>query len=175
MRLSRGGRKKMPFYSIVVADSRRPRDGKFIEKIGYYNPFAKEGEIKFHLKEDRAEYWAGVGAQAGEGLAKLMVAEGKGPQNLRDKYSKLKARRSALKAEEIAAKKKAEAEAKAKEEAEAKAAEAENAASETAEAAPAEGSAPVEAAAEAPAEEAPAAEETPATESSADEAEKQSA
>ena len=151
MRLSRGGRKKAPFYSIVVADSRRPRDGKFIEKIGYYNPFAKEGEIKFFLKEDRADYWAGVGAQAGEGLAKVMISEGKGPQKLRDKFIKLKEKRSAVKAVEIAAKKKAEAKAAEEKEAqlEAKAA----ADAEAAEAKAAEAAAAAEAT-EAPAEEA---------------------
>ena len=64
IRLARGGAKKRPFYSIVVADSRSPRDGRFIEKIGTYNPMlAKDHASRLVLKEERIKHWLGVGAQ----------------------------------------------------------------------------------------------------------------
>ncbi len=61
IRLKRMGQKKAPFYRIVIADSRAPRDGKFIEEIGYYNPTREPSEIS--VKVDRAKYWLGTGAQ----------------------------------------------------------------------------------------------------------------
>ena len=64
IRLSRGGAKKRPFYRIVVADSRSPRDGRFIERVGTYNPLlAKDDARRVTLKKDRIEYWLGVGAR----------------------------------------------------------------------------------------------------------------
>ena len=63
IRLARGGAKKRPFYSIVVADSRSPRDGRFIEKIGTYNPMLeKDHAQRLVLKEERVKHWLGVGA-----------------------------------------------------------------------------------------------------------------
>ena len=63
IRLSRGGAKKRPFYSIVVADSRNPRDGRFIEKIGTYNPMVpKDAETRITINEERAKHWLSVGA-----------------------------------------------------------------------------------------------------------------
>ena len=64
IRLSRGGAKKRPFYHIVVADSRRPRDGRFIERIGYFNPVAAQNEPKLTLDSERLNYWLSQGAQA---------------------------------------------------------------------------------------------------------------
>ena len=61
IRLKRMGMKKMPFYRIVVADGRSPRDGRFIEEIGYFNPLTDPVELK--IVEERAKYWLGVGAQ----------------------------------------------------------------------------------------------------------------
>ena len=64
IRLSRGGAKKRPFHRIVVADSRSPRDGRFIERIGSYNPMvAKDNPERFVLNEERYKYWVSVGAQ----------------------------------------------------------------------------------------------------------------
>jgi len=64
IRLTRGGSKKRPFYSIVVADSRSPRDGRFIEKIGTYNPMlVKEHPQRVQINAERAKYWLSVGAQ----------------------------------------------------------------------------------------------------------------
>ena len=77
MRLSRGGSKKRPYYRIVVADARSPRDGKFIEKIGTYNPLlAKDDEKRVQLNEDRAKYWLGVGAQPSDRVARFLDAAG---------------------------------------------------------------------------------------------------
>jgi len=63
IRLARGGAKKRPFYSLVVADSRARRDGRFIERIGFYNPIASEKEEKLRIAADRLNYWLGQGAQ----------------------------------------------------------------------------------------------------------------
>ena len=62
IRLSRAGAKKRPFYHICVSDRRKARDGSFIEKIGFYNPIAKDGEEKIKLDHERFEYWKSVGA-----------------------------------------------------------------------------------------------------------------
>ena len=72
VRLARGGSKKRPFYSIVVADSRRSRDGRFIEKVGFFNPIAAGQEEKVRIDLDRIEHWVGVGAQVSDRVAKLV-------------------------------------------------------------------------------------------------------
>jgi small subunit ribosomal protein S16 len=72
IRLARGGAKKRPFYSIVVADSRRARDGRFIEKVGFFNPIAAGQEEKLRIDIDRIEHWVGVGAQMSDRVAKLV-------------------------------------------------------------------------------------------------------
>src|SRR5215204_3442985 len=77
IRLSRGGAKKRPYYRIVVADSRSPRDGKYLEQIGTYNPLlAKDDAARVKLDEDRARYWLGVGAQATDRVARFLDAAG---------------------------------------------------------------------------------------------------
>lgn len=63
IRLARGGAKKKPFYHITVSDSRRFRDGRFIERIGFFNPLAKGQEERLRLDMDRITYWQGQGAQ----------------------------------------------------------------------------------------------------------------
>ena len=72
IRLARGGAKKRPFYSIVVADSRRARDGRFIDKIGFFNPIAAGQEEKIRIDLDRIEHWVGVGAQVSDRVAKII-------------------------------------------------------------------------------------------------------
>ena len=77
IRLSRGGAKKRPFYKIVLADSRSPRDGKFIEKLGTYNPMLPvEHEQRLILKEERIKHWLSVGAQPTDRVAKFLANAG---------------------------------------------------------------------------------------------------
>ncbi len=157
MRLSRGGSKKRPYYRIVVADARSPRDGKFIEKIGTYNPLlAKDSGERVKLDTDRAKHWLGVGAQPTDRVARFLDAAGVRERAARNNPNKAEPGEKAKeRAEERAEKLKAAEEAAA----EAAAAPAPEAVEE----------APVEAAAEeAPAEEAPA--EQAAPEAAADEA-----
>jgi len=63
IRMARGGSKKRPFYSIVVTDSRKPRDSGYIERLGYFNPRATGQEVRLELKQDRVEHWMKEGAQ----------------------------------------------------------------------------------------------------------------
>ncbi|WP_438992234.1 30S ribosomal protein S16 [Lentibacter sp.] len=131
IRLARGGSKKRPFYRVVATDSRMPRDGRFIEKLGTYNPLlAKDSEERVKLDLDRVKYWLGEGAQPTDRVARMLEAAG------------------LLEKKERANMKKGEPGKKAKDRVEEKAAKA--AAAAEAAAAPAE---------EAPAEEAPVAED----------------
>jgi len=72
IRLARGGAKKRPFYRVVVTDSRNPRDGRFIEQIGFFNPIAQSGEQPSKLDLARVDYWLGVGAKASDRVAALV-------------------------------------------------------------------------------------------------------
>lgn len=72
IRLTRGGAKKRPFYHVVVTDSRSPRDGRFIERLGFYNPLAVEQEVKLSLDGERLDYWLGQGASTSERVAQLV-------------------------------------------------------------------------------------------------------
>lgn len=72
IRLARGGSKKRPFYTIVVSDQRRQPKGKFIERLGFYNPMANESEEPIRLNEDRVEYWIKNGAKPSERVAHLI-------------------------------------------------------------------------------------------------------
>lgn len=77
IRLARGGAKKRPFFSIVAADSRNRRDGRFIERIGFYNPVASANEESVRIAQDRLTYWEGVGAQLSPTVARLVSQAGK--------------------------------------------------------------------------------------------------
>jgi small subunit ribosomal protein S16 len=72
IRLSRGGSKARPFYNIVVADKRERRDGRFIERLGFYNPIATEKEEGLRIAQDRLTYWKSVGAQASPTVERLL-------------------------------------------------------------------------------------------------------
>jgi small subunit ribosomal protein S16 len=77
IRLARGGAKKNPFYSIVVADIRAPRDGRFIEKLGTFNPLLKKDDPKrVQYKEERVKHWLSVGAQPTDRVARFLSANG---------------------------------------------------------------------------------------------------
>jgi small subunit ribosomal protein S16 len=77
IRLNRGGSKARPFFNIVVADKRMRRDGRFLERIGFYNPTAKGGEEGLRIAQDRLTYWQGVGAQASPTVERLIRQAGK--------------------------------------------------------------------------------------------------
>lgn len=72
IRLARGGAKGRPFYNVVVADSRNRRDGRFIERVGFYNPLAAEGDEGVRFTMDRVSYWIGVGATPSDTVARLL-------------------------------------------------------------------------------------------------------
>ena len=163
IRLARGGAKKRPFYRIVVAEASAPRDGRYVERVGTYNPMVpKDHEQRLTLNGERISFWMSKGAQPTERVHKMLASAGlMAPPALREQPKKSapgkkRAEREAAAAEAAAAQEAAAAEAAAEE------APAEEA---VAEEAPAEEAA----AEEAPAEEAPA-EEAPAEDASADEA-----
>ena len=72
IRLARGGAKKKPFYHVVVTDSRNRRDGRYIERIGFFNPMAKGGEVRLQLDAERAAHWVSKGAQTSDRVTKLL-------------------------------------------------------------------------------------------------------
>jgi small subunit ribosomal protein S16 len=72
IRLARGGAKKRPFYNVVVADSRSRRDGRYIERVGFYNPIASEGEEALRLSQDRIAFWQERGAKLSDTVAMLV-------------------------------------------------------------------------------------------------------
>ena len=144
IRLSRGGSKKRPFYRIVVAEAASPRDGRYVERLGHYNPMtAKDNEQRLVVNGERVAYWLGLGAQPTERVQKLLASlELMAPVKLREQPKKSAVGKKRAEREEEAA----AAEAAAKE----------AAAAEVAAAAEAEAAAKAAPAEEAPAEEAPA-------------------
>ena len=145
VRLAKSGAKKNPYYFITVADSRKPRDGAFIERLGFFNPSAKGSEERMRFNVERLDHWISQGAQLSDKVKELAKDARLSPDDLQSKLDAKKEKRN-LKKDAMKAKKIAELEAQAKEAAK--------------EEAPAEEEAPV-AAEEAPAEEAPAEEEVP--------------
>ena len=130
IRLARGGSKKRPYYKIVVADARSPRDGRFIEKIGNYNPLlAKDNEQRVQLDADRAKHWLSVGAQPTDRVARFLDQAGVLERSARNNPNKGKPGEKATERAEDRATKAAEA---AEAEAAAKAAPAADAAEEPA-------------------------------------------
>ena len=162
IRLSRGGSKKTPFYNVVVADSRNRRDGRFIERVGFYNPSAKVATESLRIDDARVNHWKSNGAQLSDTVTRLVKTHAKGPEAMMAGKVKDAQKAEANKAKavaEAAAKAKVAADA-AKAEADAKTAADAAAAAEAAKAAEAEAAAvvadapaveaaPVEAAAEA--------------------------
>jgi small subunit ribosomal protein S16 len=72
IRLARTGAKKRPFYHIVVADSRKPRDGRYIERIGFFNPIATGGEERLRIDRERVDHWVSQGAQPSDRVSQLL-------------------------------------------------------------------------------------------------------
>ena len=181
LRLSRGGSKKRPYYKVVVSNSRSPRDGKYLEQVGTYNPLlAKDDENRVRLIEDRVRYWLGVGAQPTDRVARMLDKAGIKERTATNNPNAGEPGKKAKERAEDKAKKISEAEEAAREAAAAPAPEPEPEAAvedvpaqeESTEAAPAEQevSAKPEASAEpeAPAQEAPADAEPAAQEVSAE-------
>jgi small subunit ribosomal protein S16 len=118
IRLSRGGRKNLPFYRILATNSASPRDSKFLEKLGTYNPLAADDkENRITINKERAEYWLSVGAKPSEKVAKFLIALGvKGSEKYQPSFKpkqkgeglKKKALEKVNKAKEAAAAKEAE-------------------------------------------------------------------
>lgn len=163
IRLSRGGRKKRPFYRIVVADKRMPRDGRYIERLGTYNPLLNDNDKnRVQLVEDRIKYWLGEGAKPSERVAIFLGKAGiiDMPEQPNRPNKSAPGEKARLLIEEKEEKRKAAAEAAKEAEEEAKAA-----AKASAEEAPAE-----EPKTEEPKAEEPAAEEKPAEDAPAEEA-----
>ncbi|MBB5986298.1 30S ribosomal protein S16 [Sphingobium lignivorans] len=115
IRLSRGGSKKRPYYKIVVTDSRSPRDGRFIERIGSYNPLlAKDDEKRIVIDVERAKHWVSVGAQPTDRVARFLDAAGVKERAARNNPNKAEPGKKAKDRAEEKAEKLAEAEAAAK-------------------------------------------------------------
>ncbi len=144
IRLARSGAKKRPFYHVSVADSRMPRDGRFVERVGYYNPIASGQEVRLELDLERIDYWIGQGAQPSDRVLNLLKQNKETPEQTEKRLAAKEVKRQKKLAKKLAEKEPVAEEAAAEE-------------------APAEEAA----AEEAPAEEA-AAEEAPAEEESED-------
>jgi len=153
IRLARAGVKKRPFFHIRVADSRKPRDGRFIEKVGYFNPIASGQEVRLEVDQERVDFWISQGAQLSDRVTTLLKRNAETPEQTEKRHT-LKEGKRLKKLSDKAALKVVE-EAPAEEAAEAPAEEAAEAPAEEASAEEA-AEAPAEEAAEAPAEEASA-------------------
>lgn len=117
IRLARGGSKKRPFYRIVAADSRMPRDGRYIEKLGTYNPLLpKDSEDRVKMDLERVQYWLGQGAQPTDRISRFLEAAGAAEKKERANLKKGEPGKKAKeRAEEKAAKATAASEAPAEE------------------------------------------------------------
>jgi len=116
IRLARGGSKKRPFYRIVAADSRMPRDGRFIEKLGTYNPLLpKDSEERVKIDLDRVKYWMDQGAQPTDRISRFLEAAGVVEKKERNNPNKAEPGKKAQERAEEKAAKAAEAEAPAEE------------------------------------------------------------
>ena len=106
IRLARGGSKKRPFYAIVASDSRMPRDGRFIEKLGIYNPLLpKDAEDRIKMDMERVQYWLSQGAQPTDRVARFLEASGARPKATRANMKKAEPGDKAKKRAEEKAKK----------------------------------------------------------------------
>ena len=137
IRLARAGAKKRPFYHVSVADSRMPRDGRFVERVGYYNPIASGQEVKLELDIERIDYWVSKGAQPSDRVLNLLKQNKETPEQTEKRLAAKEALRQKKLAKRLADKEPAEEAAPVEEVAEA----------------PAEEAAPAEEVTEAPAEE----------------------
>jgi small subunit ribosomal protein S16 len=102
IRLARGGAKKRPFYNVVVTDSRNARDGRFIERVGFYNPIARGGEERLRLDTERLQHWVDTGASLSQRVTTLMKEFHQGAEAVANekiaKKAKVDAKKAAAKA-----------------------------------------------------------------------------
>ncbi len=112
IRLSRTGGNKTPFYHVVVADQRRSRDGRFIERIGYYNPMARGQDLRLQLEEERIDYWLSKGAKASDRVNHLIKELKKSPDEAQKAAPSRSEAKKAQLEQSLKAQKKAETEAK---------------------------------------------------------------
>ena len=124
IRLARAGAKKRPFYHVSVADSRMPRDGRFVERVGYYNPIASGQEVKLELNIERIDYWVSKGAQPSDRVLNLLKQNKETPEQTEKRLAAKEALRQKKLAKRLADKEPVEEAAPAEEVAEAPAEEA---------------------------------------------------
>ena len=93
IRLARAGVKKRPFFHIRVADSRKPRDGRFIEKVGYFNPIASGQEVRLEVDQERIDYWISQGAQLSDRVITLLRQNSETPEQSEKREAKKEAKR----------------------------------------------------------------------------------
>ena len=105
IRLSRAGAKKRPFYHITVTDSRKPRDGRFIERVGFFNPIAQGNDVRLKVDHERVDYWVGTGASLSERVESLIKESKLSPEEIKkslDKKEQLRLKKLAKKKESLA-------------------------------------------------------------------------
>ena len=132
IRLARSGAKKRPFYHISVADSRMPRDGRFVERIGYFNPIASGQEVRLEIDLERVDYWIGQGAQPTDRVLNLLKQNKETPEQTEKRLAAKEQKRQKKLAKKLAEKEPVVEEAAAAEEAPAEEAPAEEAPAEEA-------------------------------------------
>ena len=93
IRLARAGAKKRPFFHITVADSRKPRDGRFIERVGYFNPISKGKEVRLEINQERVDYWLSQGANMSERVLTLLKENNETPEEKQKREAKKEKRR----------------------------------------------------------------------------------
>ena len=104
IRLARSGAKKRPFYHVSVADSRMPRDGRFVERVGYYNPIASGQEVRLQLDLERIDYWIGQGAQPSDRVLNLLKQNKETPEKTEKRLAAKDLKRQKKLAKKLAAK-----------------------------------------------------------------------
>ena len=92
IRLARAGAKKRPFFHITVADSRKPRDGRFIERVGYFNPISSGKEVRLEINQERVEYWLSQGAQVSDKVLALLKEKNETPEE-KERRARVKEKR----------------------------------------------------------------------------------
>ena len=103
IRLARAGAKKRPFFHITVADSRRARDGKFIERVGFYNPIARGKEVRLEINLDRIDYWVSQGAEVSDRVTNLIKQNSETPEQTEARIAKKEKKREAKRARKAVA------------------------------------------------------------------------